>query len=106
MCLVNDGVGSRKELTTKGTVMQDRVQEVSLLPSPPIVSSRPECFLGYCFGTHHAITVTCLPVMYTARRQRFKLVSGQHPGLRSRCQNVLRVDGAAAYNAQILFKMC
>ena len=35
MCLVNDGVGSRKELTTKGAVMQDRVQEVSLFHFPP-----------------------------------------------------------------------
>ena len=29
MCLVNDGVGSKKELSTQGTVMQDRVQEAS-----------------------------------------------------------------------------
>ena len=35
MCLVSDDVGSTKELTTKGTVMQDRVQEVSLFPPPP-----------------------------------------------------------------------
>ena len=35
-----------------------------------------------------------------------KFVSGQHPGLWSRVQNVLRIDGAGGHTARILFEMC
>ena len=97
MCLVNDGVGSRKELTTKGTVMQDRVQEASLLPSPPVNSSRPKCVLENVFCMQRA-------TQHDANASKF--VSGQHPGLWSRVQNVLRIDGAGGHNARVLFEMC